>query len=746
MFIVRHHLIFFFLIFISVNSMAQNELNIKDELGENNSIFIKNQNAYTAALILKNHLDQSFSNPFLIKVENKTEVNKNVPSIHLEIHNPKNKKEESSFVIKSDETDLYLIASNEKFLKYAVYTLLEDFGFIKFTTKDLFIPKVNSFSYPKNTNKIHKPSFEYRVLYYPDAFNKEFRDWHKLDWHLEDFSIWGHSFQKLLPAQEFFKSNPEFFAWFEGERRSESLCMTNKNALKNVMKRMTEIITNNPNASFISISQNDEAVFCECSSCKLLNKKNGGPQGSLYFFLNKIAKKFPKTKIVTLAYQHTFQAPINLKIQSNIYPLFCPIELDRGKSLHNDNANSSFIKIIEDWNTVTSHLYLWDYTVQFSNYLSPFPNISTFSDNYKFFKKNKVKGLFVQGYSDVPGDFSELRQYLLAKLLWNTEIDIDKTTNYFLNGFYGNGAPFIKEYLNQLKENQELSNRKLDIYSGPIQNKNTFLSPEAMDKYNQLLSEAEKSVNDNSILSYRISKLRLALEFVFFEQSKFYGFGKNGMFITNSERKKEVKSGLNERVKQFAKTCNELGIYELSENGISPNKYYENWIEITKNTASHLGEQFRVNYISNPADEYLGKGSTSLVDGIKGHTDHNINWIGWYGTDPEIEILTNGLDFNSIHIRFLDDQRNWIFIPKRVFIYGYKNDKWVLITEKKASDLIESYEVKSYEMDLFDPSFSGLEKIKIRVENQDQLPIWRKRKNKKPLLMIDEIEFYKKLD
>lgn len=742
MFKIRVHFILFLGILFSVNSMAQSDLLFKDKLGENNAIVIKNENAQKAALILKSHLDQSFSNPFFITVENKTD-NRVFPCIHLEIKNSKNLKEQNSFTIKSDDTAIYLIAPNEKLLNFAVYTLLEEFGFRKFTAKELLVPKVTTFRFPKNTYKTVKPSFEYRVLYYPDAFNKEFRDWHKLDWHLDDFSIWGHSFQKLLPAKDYFKSNPEFFAWYEGERRTESICMTDKNALKVVIDNITTILTDQPDASFISVSQNDEAVFCECNSCKLLNKKHGGPQGSLYFFLNKISKKFPKTKIVTLAYQHTFQPPKHLRIQPNIYTLFCPIELNRGKSVQNDDANTSFIKISEDWSKVTTNLYLWDYTVQFSNYLSPFPNISTFSENYKFFKKNKVKGLFVQGYADVPGDFSELRQYLLAKLLWNSELDIKATTNDFLNGFYGKAAPFIENYLNQLRINQEESNRKLDIYSGPIQQKNTFLSPEAMQTYNQLLFDAAKSVSNDSASSGKINKLQLSLEYVFFEQSKFYGIGKNGMFDINLEGEKVVKPGLNERVKQFTETCTQLGIYELSEDGISPEKYYKNWIEITKNTTTHLGEQLTVNYISTPADEYLSKGSNSLVNGIKGHTDHNINWIGWYGTNPELEIETNGLDFNSIHITFLNNQRHWIFIPKKLSVYGYKNDKWHLLTEKKASDLIENYDVNSYVMELVDPNFSGLDKIKIIVENQNELPIWRKRKYKKPMVMIDEIEFYK---
>ena len=724
----------------NLKSMAQSKIVFENKEGVENIIFFSDKNAFQAANILKSNLDKTFITPFLI--QNTSEANSGV-AIHLVISNSKNNLGETSFVIKSDDKSIYLIASNSKLLRYAVYTLLEEWGFRKFTSKDLYIPKFDHFEYPKNTEMTHRPSFEYRVLFYPDAFDEDFRDWHKLDWHLDDFSIWGHSFERLISAKEFFKTNPEFFAFYEGKRRYESLCMTNENGIKNVIKKMTQIINKNPEASFISISQNDDAVFCECDKCKLLNEKHGGAQGSLYFFLNKIAKHFPKNKIVTLAYQQTFKAPVNLKIQPNIYPLICPIDLNRGKSIPEDNANKSFLKTVQNWNNVTSNLYLWDYTVQFSNYLSPFPNISTFADNYKFFKKNNVKGLFVQGYADVPGDFSELRQYLLAKLLWNTEIDIEATTDDFLRGYYGKAAPAVKEYLDLLKENQKKSDRILDIYSGPIQNRNTFLTPEAMDKYDQILDDNSHTFSLDSIVSSRINKLRLALEFVFFEQSKFYGAEKHGMFFINSNGLKEVKPGLNQRVKQFVQQCNNLGIYELSEDGISPNTYYENWIEITKNTVEHLGENLEINFLSPPSNEYVGKGSATLVDGLRGHKDFNINWVGWYGNNPEIEIVTKGLDFNKILINFLDNQRNWILMPKNIRFFGFLNDKWVMIQENQLAELIENPIVNSRKIEVFDTKFSGFEKIKIVIQNQTELPSWRKRKNKKPMVMIDEIELYK---
>jgi hypothetical protein len=44
----------------------------------------------------------------------------------------------------------------------------------------------------------------------------------------------------------------------------------------------------------------------------------------------------------------------------------------------------------------------------------------------------------------------------LAKLLWDTTIDIQATTNDFLRGFYGKAAPYISEYLDLLSKPTEI--------------------------------------------------------------------------------------------------------------------------------------------------------------------------------------------------------------------------------------------------------------------------------------------------
>ena len=718
--------------------MAQNALTLANSKGQEVIILSTSDRTNNAATLLKTFLDQAFENPF--RIEFGKEIRNQNAKIILEIAD--NTVDENSFIIKSDEKNITLIGSNEKTVRYAIYTVLETWGFRKYTAKDSFIPKLKYITFPKNTSQTYKPSFEYRALFYPDCYDEAFRDWHKLDWHINDFGIWGHSFYQLLSAKTYFKSNPSFFALYEGQRNSESLCMTNDTVVAIVAKKMGEIIAKNPNAGFFSISQNDDVVYCECNNCKALNDKHGGPQGSFYYFLNKIAIQFPKTKITTLAYLHTYRAPENLKIESNIYTLFCPIEMNRGKAIVESPNNKNFLNILNNWSATAPHLYLWDYTVEFTNYLSPFPNLHTFSKNFKLYEQNQVKGLFVQGYADVPGDLYELRQYLLAKIIWNTDMDVEAVTNDFLKGFYGNAAPFVKKYIDLLTQNQENMDRYLDIYSVPIQSRNTFLTPEAMDQYDQIISQAENAVQDDAVLAKKVLKLRLALEYVYFEQSKFYGKDKHGMFAGKNREDQGKK--LRERVLNFTKKCNEFGIYELSEGGLSPDQYYEEWLVIEKNACNHLGENMEIQFLTPPADGNKGKGTYGLVDGVRGYKNYAINWIGWYGTNPKVQLSTHKMNFNTIRINTLNDQRHWIFTPQKINIYGFKKDKWELIVRLKSDELTEISEVTIKEWEFKSDNFNQYKALKIEVENVKELPYWRNRKNKKPMVMLDEIELYNK--
>jgi len=53
-------------------------------------------------------------------------------------------------------------------------------------------------------------------------------------------------------------------------------------------------------------------------------------------------------------------------------------------------------------------------------------------------------------YQGRGGEFSELRAYLLSRLLWNPDCDAEEVINDFMYGYYGRSGKLIKEYFNLL--------------------------------------------------------------------------------------------------------------------------------------------------------------------------------------------------------------------------------------------------------------------------------------------------------
>jgi hypothetical protein len=64
--------------------------------------------------------------------------------------------------------------------------------------------------------------------------------------------------------------------------------------------------------------------------------------------------------------------------------------------------------------------------------------------------------------------------------------------------------------------------------------------------------------------------------------------------------------------------------------------------------------------------------------------------------------------------------------------------RMVLITEKSLDNLTENLVIKTTSIEINNKKFRVV--IKIVIDNQLELPAWRNRKGKKPMVMIDEIE------
>src|SRR5690606_15422614 len=98
----------------------------------------------------------------------------------------------------------------------------------------------------------------------------------------------------------------------------------------------------NSDAIYWCLGQMDNIAYCKCDLCKKVDEEEGGPQGSLLRFVNRVAKQFPDLNFVTLAYAYTVRPPAKTKPGKNVYIMLSSIEADRTKDLANEPSAKEF--------------------------------------------------------------------------------------------------------------------------------------------------------------------------------------------------------------------------------------------------------------------------------------------------------------------------------------------------------------------------------------------------------------------
>ena len=626
---------------------------------------------------------------------------------------------------------------------YSVYNFLEKYlNCRKYSSTFKLIPQSSTISLPE-IDVTENPQMEIRSLHYFDAENdQEYLDWHKLQRIDDKWGLWGHTFFKLVPPAKYFKEHPEYFSLVNGKREPMQLCLTNPAVMQRVVEDLRLRVNDEPTMVYWSVSQNDDVGACECGNCSRLNEAHGGYQGSLLTFLNGIAAQFPDKTISTLAYTFSRKPPVGIKPLPNVNILFSSVEVNRAKPVADDPRSEGFRKDFEDWQNLTSNIIVWDYVVQFSNYFSPFPNLHTLSPNLKYFRGKNLKGQFIQGSVEIPGELAELRTFLLAKLLWNPEENTDALREEFLEAYYGPGSGPIKNYIDLIQERAEQTGQRMDIYDHPIVPFRTYLNQGMLREYLKLLEAAALLSKSDPQVFRRVEIASLPVRFAILEQSRFYGIEPGGAFVLKGKRNWAVNREIKEFLDRFLDLVEKYNITQLNENGKTRQQYKTDWDEyLAQGPPLHKALNKPIKLLTQNDDDFKGKGEGTLVDGATGSPDGSYNWHGWYGKDLKVQIdLEEEQKISMVKMSFLENHRYYSFKPLSVRI------EW-------SSDGINFQEVAEQKLPLPDPerpkSSEAVEirfpetsarYVKITAYNQPALPSWRARKDRKPWLITDEIQ------
>ena len=401
------------------------------------------------------------------------------------------------YLIKTFGEKLVISGLGNRGTIYGVYGFLEDVLGCRWYTKDLAVlPSANEIKIPADTNISKNPYFELRETDWISPHDKTYSLANNINGDIyRQFSAaqggnvkYLSSFAHTLTMQfaqpsKYFAAHPEYYAYREDQsaRVPAQLCLSNPEVLNVVISEVLELLSEKyPAASsdiqLVSITQAVHQNYCQCPACKAIDKDEGSSSGAMIRFVNAVADAvktagYNKAAVETFAYQYTQAVPKHAVPKENVIVRLCSIDCCYSHPM--DTAllctrNSTFMNDLRNWSKLSSRLYIWDYTVNCSHLLGPFPDFGVIQRNLQVFAENGVKGVYEQGNpfaADADTEFAELRAYLLAKLMWNPYLDYDAEMNGFLEAYYGKGWQYIREYINMMTKNTGTLNRHMSIWS-----------------------------------------------------------------------------------------------------------------------------------------------------------------------------------------------------------------------------------------------------------------------------------------
>lgn len=428
---------------------------------------------------------------------------------------------DESFFYKNKCGDIVLVGGEERGTMYAVFSFLEnELGCRWYTKNCTVLPVRERYSFKKLSHK-EVPAFFKRNIIYSEINDPTFRAHCRINERLitepktpvnqkggRYVFLAPHTFSFILPVNKYYKDHPEYYALVNGKRVKEQTqpCFSNPDVLRICIDEVRTIMKEHPEFDIVELSALDNRNQCKCLECMRIIDSLGNYTDLVLNFVNQVAdsvrEEFPERKLEYLAYSITRTPPCSIKPRDNVIIRICNHRVCHIHGFANCESDESkqFYNDVVEWKKITNNLCCWEYATNFTWYNIPFPNFYALQDNLALYSKLGLKGAFVQGNNySYNGEFQALRIYVLTKLLWNPDCDLNAIVDDFINGYYGSSAKYIRQYFDLIH-----SYIRDDTHLTPFSDYSEIYYTEEMIAKARALFNKAKEVADNDEILKRV--------------------------------------------------------------------------------------------------------------------------------------------------------------------------------------------------------------------------------------------------
>ncbi len=234
-----------------------------------------------------------------------------------------------------------------------------------------------------------------------------------------------------------------------------------------------------PTRSYVSFSMEDNAMWCSCDACNAAKATYGANSGAMLVMASQIrtgimeklaaAGDTRDIKVLamiysscedlpavesngTYAFDADFLAAADAEGLANVVPVWATMATKDHAKGWNDDANAEARTMMAKLNALFGEFWVWDYAVNFHDYLLPLNTFDTVSEDMQYLASQENLKLYLYQCDHDAGNttaFGGLKTYLMSALRWNAELDVDTLTDNYFSAVYGAGADAMKQLYNE---------------------------------------------------------------------------------------------------------------------------------------------------------------------------------------------------------------------------------------------------------------------------------------------------------
>lgn len=475
-----------------------------------------------------------------------------------------------------------------------------------------------------------------------------------------DWGLWGHNLSKIIPHN----ADSSIYAMVNGKRNKNQFSFSSSK----LIEIFDEYVRNNfgdgsSHGYHFMIMPQDNQLVCTCDDCKKLGNTEQNATPAVSFFIKEMANRFPHHKFFTSAY-HTTQEPPKEFLGKNTGVFLSSINLKKGVNLDkNQPETTRFLENLKKWKDLTENIYLWDYSSNFDDYLTPIPVLYSLQEQLKFYNKHGINGIFLNasGYDYSP--FDDLKTFVAGELMKNINSNIDTLIEVYLKKQYPKSHSLLADYYISLERDFAALKKPYNMYGGINEILKTYLNPDDFIVFYDKLASKLKQTGFDEIERKKLDKLYTALSFTRLQIAYNHPFKKYGCVEKKKDGislKPEISHFLVElknhfhydNLSKYKEASGNLNDYIHFWEEIIQQKTYQNLLLLEKPIYVLVGNINGVKYLNNGLPAY--------------ENDYHHGWHISY-TNTKFKCHTEGFNGKKIiELRFLNNNRHGFYPPSQI--------------------------------------------------------------------------------